>query len=197
MTKTLVFACLSAFGAIGADYAIAPDDNSYLRLEVDKTGLLRGKTHVFTFARFHGNISYVESSIASSKVNFTIEAPSIQCNDTWVSSKDLVKVSQYAEREMLAVDRYRNLSFQSTSVVAQGQNVLKVMGTLTIRDVTKPVEVSVRLKPAEEGYLTSEGTSSIKLTDFNLKPPSAVLGAIGTKEEMRLVFRLKLVRAKQ
>ena len=130
-------------------------------------------------------------------MNFTIEAPSIQCNDTWVSPKDLVKVRQYAERDMLAVDRYRNLSFQSTSVVAQGQNVLKVIGTLTFRDVTKPVEVSVRLKPAEDGSLTSEGMSSIKLTDFNLKPPSAVLGAIGTKDEMRLIFRLKLVRSKQ
>ena len=105
MRKTLALALFVASGAIGADYAIAPD-GSYVRLEVDKTGRLRGKTHVFTFSRFQGNVSYFESSVANSKVSFTIEAQSIQCKDPWLSSTDLATVEQYAERDMLAVDRY-------------------------------------------------------------------------------------------
>lgn len=194
MTRTLAIALLLTSVARGAEYAIAPDGTSYVRLEVDKTGLLRGKTHVFTFERFQGNVSYLETSTTNSKVSFIIEAQGIRCRDTWVSAKDLVKVQQYAEHDMLAVDRYRNLSFHSSSVVAQERNVLKVMGALTIRDVTTPVELIVRLKPAEDNSLAAEGMSSFKLTDFKLKPPSAALGTIGTKDEMRLSFRLKLLR---
>jgi polyisoprenoid-binding protein YceI len=194
MTRPLVLACLLASSAAGADYAIASDGTSSVRLEVDKTGVLSGKTHVFTFARFQGNVIYHEPSIADSSVQFTIDAPSIRCNDTWLSAKDLAKVQQYAERDMLAVDRYKHLSFRSISVVALEPNVLKVLGTLTIRDVTRPVEVRVRLTAAADTSLTAEGMSSIKLTDFKLSPPSAALGLIGTKDDMRLIVRLKLVR---
>ncbi len=195
MKKTAAVVFLITSSAIGAEYSIAPDASSYVRLEVDKTGLLKGKTHVFTFSRFAGRASYVENPVASAQVNFTIEAASIHSNDTWVSAKDLVKVQQYAERDMLAVDRFANISFHSTSITAQEPNVLKVMGPLTIRDVTKPVQVIVKLNPNQDRSLSAEGTSSIKLRDFNLKPSTAALGLIGTKDEMRFVFRLKLVGA--
>ena len=195
MTKCVAFALLLASLACAAEYVITPDDASSLRLEVDKTGLLRGKTHVFTFTRYRGEVSYSEAAPAQSKVSFTIDAPSISCNDAWVSAKDLVKVQQYARRDMLAVDQYKNLSFRSTAVTAQQQNVVRVLGLLTIRDVTKPVEVSVKLSPSSGNILAAEGKAAIKLSDFNLKPQSAALGTIGTSNDMRLIVRLKLVRS--
>jgi hypothetical protein len=34
------------------------------------------------------------------------------------------------------------------------------------------------------------GSGEVKLRDYGLKPPSAALGAIGTKNEMAVSFRL-------
>ena len=36
-----------------------------------------------------------------------------------------------------------------------------------------------------------EGAATVRLTDYQLKPPSALLGAIGTKNEMTVSFTLK------
>jgi hypothetical protein len=48
--------------------------------------------------------------------------------------------------------------------------------------------VSVSVSKAANGDLTLEGRATIRLTDYNLKPPTAVLGAIGTKNEMSFRF---------
>jgi hypothetical protein len=37
-----------------------------------------------------------------------------------------------------------------------------------------------------------EGGATIKMTDYGLKPPAAALGTIGTKDEMRIEFRIRL-----
>jgi polyisoprenoid-binding protein YceI len=62
-----------------------------------------------------------------------------------------------------------------------------VAGNLTIRNITNPVTVAVVYKGGE----TFEGSAKVRLTDYKLKPPSALLGAIGTKDEMTVTFRLK------
>jgi hypothetical protein len=49
----------------------------------------------------------------------------------------------------------------------------------------------VVLVTASPGSLSFQGSAKIKLTDFNLKPPKAALGAIGTKDEMSFSFVLK------
>jgi hypothetical protein len=39
-------------------------------------------------------------------------------------------------------------------------------------------------------YLSIEGVARVRLTDFGLKPPTAVLGTIGTMNEMVFQFVL-------
>ncbi len=179
MNRTLAFFAL-ACGAFGAEYTIVPDDTAQVRLEVDKTGLLRGKTHVFLFPKFRGDASHAENAAANSRVNLTLDAAGIQCQDTWLSVKDKIKVQQYAEQDMLAVSQYKNLTFRSSPVVAQGQNDFKVSGLLTIRDVAKPVEMIVKLKPGDGSSLSAEGTAMLKLTD--LKVSGLIAGQEGQDE---------------
>jgi hypothetical protein len=38
------------------------------------------------------------------------------------------------------------------------------------------------------------GSAKIRLTDYKLKPPSAILGAIGTKDEMTLNFTISAAK---
>ena len=61
---------------------------------------------------------------------------------------------------------------------------------LVIRGISKPVEVNVQLRSANPTMLWVEGSATIRLSDYGLKPPSAILGAVGTEDAMALNFRL-------
>jgi polyisoprenoid-binding protein YceI len=179
----------SAYGAENRHPFTASAD-SRLELVVEKTGLYSGKKHVFTFERYGGAITLDPETPERSKVDLTIESNSIVCHDTWVSPKDLRKIMEEATKNMLAADRYATLSFQSTSVTASSPGKYLVQGMLTIRGTAKPAKVLVSWTPGDEAPLLFLGEAVIKLTDYGLKPPTAVLGAIGTKDEMQFRFRL-------
>ena len=109
---------------------------------------------------------------------------------------NLRKVQEYAVKDMLAVDRYPRISFRSTAVRKTGTRI-EADGMLTIRDVTKPMVVTVSLRDGADGAPVLEGNARIRLTDFGLKPPTAALGTIGTKNEMLFHFVLPASRASQ
>ena len=63
-----------------------------------------------------------------------------------------------------------------------------------IRSMPKPVSVKVTMAPAGDGSIRFAGESSIDMTAWGLKPPKALLGAIGTKKEMLLRFEVEAKR---
>ncbi len=190
--RIAVFVLLAAgLGAAVLDQRIRPADGNRFDLIVEKTGLMRGKKHLFVFERYEGQLVYDEEKPENSRVQFSLESSSIVCKDTWVSAKDLKKIQQAALKDMLAADRYAAVSFQSNGVRSAGASQYEVMGTLKIRGVEKPATVRVTLKRGEPGGPVFEGSATVKMTDYGLKPPSAALGLIGTKDEMTVSFRLQ------
>jgi polyisoprenoid-binding protein YceI len=193
--RTLALAILAIPGGLlQADprtYEIRPSEGARLELTVEKTGLYSGRKHVFTFERYSGTMTFDPDDPANSSVSVAIESGSIACHDTWVSGKDLQKIMQEATRNMLAADRFPAITFQSSTVESTGNGTYQVMGTLTIRGISKPAKLAVTAMTSGKSQLTFEGGSVVRLTDYGLKPPSAVLGAIGTKNEMQ--FRLNVI----
>ena len=169
-------------------YAIAPAPGTQLSLEVYKTGLMSGKKHFFLFEKFHGELRYDPQQPATSSVRLEIDAASAVCKDTWVSPGDLRKVQAAALHDMLAADRFPRLTFTSTRLAAAGPGRYDIEGTLTIREIAKPAVVHVRVDAGSA--LRIEGDAEVKLRDYGLKPPGAALGAIGTKNEMKVSFVL-------
>jgi polyisoprenoid-binding protein YceI len=173
-------------------YTIAPSDASRLELRVAKTGLYRGKVHVFLFPKYQGTLLYDAARPEASQASFTLAAAAINCIDTWVSAKDLRKVQEEAVNAMLAADRYPEIKFASSEVRALGDGRFEMRGTLTIRDKAKPSIVNVALEPGAGGTLRFKGDAKIRLTDYGLKPPSAALGLIGTENEMSFSFTISI-----
>jgi len=191
----LLLAIPAALAAAVVEYRIAPSPGTSIQLKVQKTGLMRGREHTFDFPRFRGVVRYDFETPARSSVDLELELGSMQLLDTWVSDKDHKKILEYARGEMLAIDRFPTLRFVSTKVIPTGDGAMRVPGNLTIRDVTKPVEVQARVKERGDGYQLFEGRSVFPMTAFGLKPPSAALGLIGTKDEMEVKFVIRAERA--
>jgi len=163
---------------------IHPDSGAHLTLYVEKTGMLSGKKHEFAFERFDGTVDFDEHTPAASRVSLNIDSASIVCRDTWVSAKDLPKVQKAALEDMLAAKRYPTISFTSTRIVQLAPGRFQLDGNLSIREITKPVSVFVDRAVPER----FTGKAIVKLTDYGLKPPSAALGLIGTRDEMTFTF---------
>jgi polyisoprenoid-binding protein YceI len=163
-----------------------------LRLEVEKTGVLSGKKHDIRFDGFTGKALYDPANPERSSVELIVDAAKLTLLDGWVSESDRKKIVEFTRGpEMLDVKKYPAIRFVSNSVAAEGAARFSVKGLLTVRGVTQTVVATVDLKAAN-GALTAEGESRFKLTQFKLKPPSALLGAIGTKDEVVLRFSLVL-----
>jgi polyisoprenoid-binding protein YceI len=169
-------------------YDIRPQPGAQLALTVEKTGLYRGKKHLFLFEKYEGRLDFDAQKPEDSKIELTIDSRSLVCKDDWISESDRKSVVQTAFDDMLAVNRYSTMTFRGTSIKPLGGDRYEVQGTLTIRDLPKPNVVSVQLTVLNSSQLKLSGTATIRLTDYKLKPPSAILGAIGTKDDMTLNF---------
>ncbi len=88
-----------------------------------------------TFKTFSGSITIGESPETSSVV-VSIDAASI---DTGVPDRD----NHLRSPDFLDVVTHPTIDFVSTAVRAQGGTSYKVDGTLTIRDITKPVTLDM------------------------------------------------------
>jgi polyisoprenoid-binding protein YceI len=191
--KRTILVAIFAVTLHAATFDIAPSSDSRMALTVEKTGLMRGRKHLFVFSKFEGRLEFDATQPEASRVRFEIESASAECKDDWVSMKDLRKIQETAFEDMLAVKRYPRITFVSRSVRGIGPGRFEVPGTLTIRDVSKEVLVTVTLEDKGSGRLQLSGHAPVVLTQFGLKPPSAVLGAIGTKDEMSFAFHLEAI----
>ncbi len=171
-----------------AAYEIRPAPESRFALEVFKTGLMKGKKHLFLFERYKGKLLYDRQAPENSKVELAIESASAMCKDTWVSAKDLKKVQEHALTEMLAVQKHPEIRFVSQKIRRTSEGIFEAQGALTIRGIDKPVTVSVTMKPSSSEALSFIGKAQVRMKDYGLKSPSAALGLIGTKDEMQVEF---------
>jgi len=153
-----------------AQFVIAPAPDSRFELEMEKTGLLSGKKHLFTFDKYRGTFD-------GKRIEFVVDATSIQLHDDWSPAKG-------KEAEIIEVAK-KEIGGPEIRFVAENAQEGTVTGQLTIRGITKPCAVTVK-----RNGNTLEGSATIKHADYGLKPQKAALGAIGTKEEMLVRFRL-------
>jgi len=175
------------------EYNIRPSSDSTFALDVYKTGLWNGRKHVFFFERYGGNFQYDGERPENARVTFIVEAAGITCRDTWLKPDDRKKVLDYALNDMLAAQKYPQLTFTSNRITPKSKNHFEAEGNLTVREITKPVTVDIIVAPAGE-RLSITGSALLRMKDYGLKPPSAALGMIGTKDEMLVHFTVWAAR---
>lgn len=167
----------------GALYTISPSADSTIAIEVFKTGLLHRKKHIFFFERFKGELCYFADRPEASSINFTIDSGSIVCRDQWLKAKKQQYLAQYARDKVLDVSRHPEIRFASTRISSKPLRGYVVEGELKIRGTGRIVKVNAVLTPRRNDSFQVDGDATVCLTDFGIRPPSALLGLIGTKNE--------------
>jgi len=73
-----------------------------------------------------------------------------------------------------------------------GAVTVKCAGKLTIAGTTRDQEIVAIVKPNADNTLTVSGSRTISMKDFNMQPPTFMLGTIKTGDEVTLKFTLIL-----
>jgi polyisoprenoid-binding protein YceI len=166
---------------LGQERAI-DTQRSTITIHVGKTGLLAVAAHEHWVAA--PIASGVIDETGAARVEFKVQSASMMVKpDPKVDGKTHDQIQKDMEEMTLETARYPEIAFRSTSVekVAEGQ--FRVLGTLTLHGVSKPVSVSV--KREGESYA---GHTAIRQTNFGIKPISIAGGAIKIKDTVDIDF---------
>jgi polyisoprenoid-binding protein YceI len=110
------------------------------------------------FQKWDGTLAYDPDNPASSRVEITIDAASIDTND---EKRD----GHLRSADFLNAEKHPSLTFKSTKIEPKGKDKFLLHGDLTIRDVTKPVAIEVEhLGQAKDPWGQTKALFSGKLT---------------------------------
>lgn len=94
----------------------------------------------------------------------------------------------------LKADAHPDIIFTLTSPLksvkaASGESTVSAKGNLSIAGVKKTITIKAKVSMPKLGTLLFEGSQSIKMTDFGISPPTALLGMMKTCDEITLHFK--------
>ncbi len=84
---------------------------------------------------------------------------------------------------------FKMSSIKSMTKSGTGYSV-KVNGDLTIAGVTKNVDINGTVYVKENGKIYIETSKAIKMTDFGIDPPTAMMGAMQVGNDITIKFKL-------
>jgi polyisoprenoid-binding protein YceI len=164
-------------------YTLSPSADSTLAVELAKTGLSRRKKILLFFEEFSGEMCFAEKNPGAFHLSLRIDAASVVCRDAGLSQKKCRAIAQFARNKALAAAAYPEIRFTSDSMRAKPLRGFVVEGALQIGGVVRTVEVSMVLSPRHKDSLQLDGDAALRLSDFRLPRPAAMLGLSGTKDE--------------
>ncbi len=96
-------------------------------------------------------------------------------------------------RQALKADQHPTITFalpsnQLQKAVRGGSVPVTVDGTLTIAGRTQPVRTEVTVTPAPGHGLRVQGEQSLRMSQFDVKPPRLLFGALKVRDLVRVAF---------
>ncbi|MDV3309159.1 MAG: YceI family protein [Cyclobacteriaceae bacterium] len=94
----------------------------------------------------------------------------------------------------LKTDRHKDITFTMTDVTrieksGAGYNVT-VQGKLTIAGATRPVQLTALCVPKDNGRIECSGQYKIRMTDYEVEPPSFMFGSVKTGDDLLVKFNV-------
>ena len=141
--------------------------HAFAEFKVKHMGIAWVTGHMFGVT---GDIDYDPENPSQAKFNGKLDA-------TTITTGNEMRDGHLKSDDFLDVDKHQFIEFKSTSVKLDGENDSKVKGELTIRGVTKEVELWVTFegtiqKPNQEGGMDTVAafmlTTTIDRKDFGL-----------------------------
>lgn len=139
---------------------------------------------------FEGTFLLNSNDVLTSITGLTFSMPS----ESLKSGHGMMDDNTY---KALKTKAYNNISFvlSTVAIAPLGENnyQLKCFGKLTIAGTTRETDLLVTCKwnPADKSFSCS-GSKKIKMTEYNVKPPTIMMGTIKTGDDITITYNLKI-----
>jgi polyisoprenoid-binding protein YceI len=196
---------LTASIAALAAFAVPASAQTKMSLKQDSKLELKGGSNVHDWecsstgfqATVEMDSSYMTLPLASmtkpiGKVSVVIPVKSLKCGKGKMDDNmyKALKADQFPEIKYV-LDSYRVEREKST---ADGFAALTT-GEITVAGKTVKVEFPLTAVRGAAGAMKGTGSVALKMTDFGIKPPVALLGTLRTKDEITVTFNVLLDKA--
>ena len=92
----------------------------------------------------------------------------------------------------LKADQFSSIGFKLTSATVNAQQkLIKATGNLTISGVSNLITLQISYLMSGDEILC-KGSQSLKMTEYKIKPPSFMLGALKTGDDLKIDIILKM-----
>lgn len=137
------------------------------------------------FVDYAGHINFDPQAPATSSVEVTIDAKSLELNDAkW---NEHVKAADF-----LDVEKFPAITFKSTKIEVTGEKTANITGDLTLHGVTKPVVLATVYNKTDNHPYSGKtvagfsATTSIKRSDFGVS-----YGVPGVADEVKITLEVE------
>lgn len=158
-----------------------------LKLNNDKSSMtIDGTSNIHDWTE---NVGEMTGSITATLAGSTLK--SISALNVSIKVKSISSGKSAMDKntfEALKADKHPTILFTLKSVSVTG-NKAKLTGTLKIAGVSKTVTVNSNYS-AGSGAIVLTGEHTLNMTDYNVEPPTALMGTVSTGEKVTLKFKL-------
>jgi polyisoprenoid-binding protein YceI len=102
-------------------------------------------------------------------------------------------------QKYLKIDQHPAIRFELDKIESiQSSNqdgadmLITANGFVTAAGVSSPVTMQVLAKQNANGTITFFGEQSLKMTSFNIDPPTAVMGTVRARDDFKVIYNLTL-----
>ena len=144
-----------------------------------------------SFRKFEGKAFTQGEDFTNAKVSFSIDVKSIDTNQ---AQRD----AHLQNGDFFDADQYPEISFESVSFLPAERGMYKMIGNLTLKGVTKPVELDVEYGGAENdghGHIKHgfEVTGVINRREFGMSWNKLTdTGGLGLGEDVKLIANIQV-----
>jgi polyisoprenoid-binding protein YceI len=188
---TVALIALASVVARGQDARVAVSPDS--KLWIDGTSNLHGWTCRATTLDASIDIdAALAAQIATAppkalkRVQVKVPVKSLKCGHDAMDN-NLYKALKADEAADIT---YILATFDAAPGEAKDMFTLHTVGTLSVAGTERKVEMDVVATRLPDGSVIAKGVVPIKMTDFGIKPPTAIFGRLKTGDEVKVGFEL-------
>lgn len=137
-------------------------------------------------AQFTVKTEGTEQIVALNALYFTMPVKNLKSDESLMDSRTY---------STLKAEKHTQIEFKLTSAVVTPQSnnlyLVKASGNLTIAGVSRSVTLIANGKLNPDKTITITGSQKIRMSEFQVKPPTFMLGALRVGDEVTIQYNLK------
>lgn len=147
-----------------------------------------------------GNFKKFDATLEAEKEDLTDAKISFEADIDSVDTKNEQRDTHLKGDDFFNAEKYPKMTFKSTSIAKLSDEEYKLTGDLTIRDVTKPVELKVEFNgqvtdPWGMVRLGFEANGKINRKDYGLKWSAVTeAGGLVVADDVKLSLNIEMVK---